>query len=128
MTHLETVLEPLKNTHVEVYEDKGDVCFLYRVKHGSADKSYGINVAKLAHLPNTVLDRASRLLIELESKKRVVQQTLDIVEVVHIPSYIQKMEDILLKLDINETTPLEALSYLNDFKVLLKESIKHGKD
>ncbi|MEI7667526.1 MAG: DNA mismatch repair protein MutS, partial [Erysipelotrichaceae bacterium] len=128
LTHLETVLEPLKNTHVEVYEDKGDVCFLYRVKHGSADKSYGINVAKLAHLPNTVLDRASRLLIELESKKRVVQQTLDIVEVVHIPSYIQKMEDILLKLDINETTPLEALSYLNDFKVLLKESIKHGKD
>jgi len=128
LTNLETVLETLKNTHVEVYEDKGDVCFLYRVKHGSADKSYGVNVAKIAHLPNSVLERAGRLLSELESKKRVVQQTLDIVEVIHIPTYIQQIEDILKSLEIDETTPLEALSYLNDFKSLLKESLKHGKN
>lgn len=127
LTNLEETLTSVTNTHVEVIEDKHEVHFLYRVKHGKADKSYGVNVARLAHLPESVLDRASVLLKELESKKRVVQQTLDIVEIVRTPKEVQEIIDQLQALDINETTPIEALRYLNDFKTALKDK-KHGKD
>ncbi len=127
LTNLEETLPKLINTHVEVIEDNHEVHFLYRVKHGKADKSYGVNVARLAHLPESVLDRASILLKQLESKKRVVQQTLDIVEIVRTPKEVQEIIDHLNALDINETTPIEALRYLNDFKQALKDK-KHGKD
>ena len=127
LTNLEETLPKLLNTHVEVIEDKHEVHFLYRVKHGKADKSYGVNVARLAHLPESVLDRAGVLLKQLESKKRVVQQTLDIVEIVRTPKEVQEIIDHLNALDINETTPIEALRYLNDFKQALKDN-KHGKD
>jgi DNA mismatch repair protein MutS len=127
LTNLEETLTSVTNTHVEVIEDKHEVHFLYRVKHGKADKSYGVNVARLAHLPESVLDRASVLLKELESKKRVVQQSLDIVEIIRTPKEVQEIIDQLQALDINETTPIEALRYLNDFKTALKDK-KHGKD
>jgi len=127
LTNLEDTLPTLINTHVEVIEDKHEVHFLYRVKHGKADKSYGVNVARLAHLPESVLDRATTLLKQLESKKRVVQQTLDIVEIVRIPPEIQTMVDQLKTINIDETTPIEALRYLNEFKGALKDK-KYGKD
>jgi DNA mismatch repair protein MutS len=127
LTHLEETLPQLINTHVEVIEDNREVHFLYRVKHGKAEQSYGVNVARLAHLPESVLERASILLKQLESKKRVVQQTLDIVEIVRVPSDVQLIIDSLSSLDINETTPIEALRYLNDYKEALKDK-KHGKD
>jgi len=127
LTNLEETLPKLINTHVEVIEDKHEVHFLYRVKHGKADKSYGVNVARLAHLPESVLDRATVLLKQLESKKRVVQQTLDIVEIVRVPQEVQDILDQLKALDINATTPIEALRYLDDFKKALKDK-NHGKD
>jgi DNA mismatch repair protein MutS len=120
LTNLESFLPGVLNTHVEVIEDDKAVHFLYRVKHGKADKSYGVNVARLAHLPESVLDRAASLLKELESKKRVVQQTLDIVEVVRIPQPVQVFIDRLNTLDLDQTTPLEALRVLTDVKADLK--------
>ena len=127
LTNLEETLTQVINTHVEVIEDKHEVHFLYRVKHGKADKSYGVNVARLAHLPESVLERASILLKQLESKKRIVQQTLDIVEIVRIPNEVQMIIDSLNTLDINETTPIEALRYLNDYRETLKDK-NNGKD
>ncbi len=127
LTNLEETLSKLINMHVEVIEDKHEVHFLYRVKHGKADKSYGINVARLAHLPESVLDRATTLLKELESKKRVVQQTLDIVEIVRTPPEVQTIVDQLKQLNIDKTTPIEALRYLDEFKASLKDK-KYGKD
>jgi DNA mismatch repair protein MutS len=120
LTNLESFLPGVLNTHVEVIEDDKAVHFLYRVKHGKADKSYGVNVARLAHLPESVLDRAAVLLKELESKKRVVQQTLDVVEVVRIPKPVQSFIDRLNTLDLDQTTPLEALRVLSDVKADLK--------
>ena len=73
-------------------------------------------MARLAHLPETIIDRANQLLKELESKKRVVQQSLDVVEVKHIPQNIQVLKERLDRLDINQCTPLEALRILDDFK------------
>jgi DNA mismatch repair protein MutS len=120
LTQLETSLPQIRNMHVEVFEENNEVTFLYRVKHGKADRSYGVNVARLAHLPNAILQRAHHLLKELESKKRVVQQSMEIVEMVTIPKEIQEIQDDLKKLNINETTPLEALTYLNEWKKKIK--------
>lgn len=120
LTQLEHSLPQIRNMHVEVYEENNEVTFLYRVKHGRADRSYGVNVARLAHLPNAIIQRAHNLLKELESKKRVVQQSMEIVEMVIIPKEIQEISDDLNKLNINETTPLEALTYLNEWKKKIK--------
>jgi len=120
LTQLEHSLQQIRNMHVEVYEENNEVTFLYRVKHGRADRSYGVNVARLAHLPNAIIQRAHHLLKELESKKRVVQQSMEIVEIVTIPKEVQEIQDDLKKLNINETTPLEALTYLNEWKKKIK--------
>jgi DNA mismatch repair protein MutS len=120
LTQLEHSLQQIRNMHVEVYEENNEVTFLYRVKHGKADRSYGVNVARLAHLPNAIIQRAHHLLKELESKKRVVQQSMEIVEIVTIPKEVQEIQDDLKKLNINETTPLEALTYLNEWKKKIK--------
>lgn len=120
LTQLEHSLSQIRNMHVEVYEENNEVTFLYRVKHGRADRSYGVNVARLAHLPNAIIQRAHSLLKELESKKRVVQQSMEIVEMVTIPKELQEITEDLNKLNINETTPLEALTYLNEWKKKIK--------
>ncbi len=121
LTQLEHSLSQVKNMHVEVFEENNEVTFLYRVKHGRADRSYGVNVARLAHLPNAIIDRAGQLITELESKKRVVQQSMAIVEMVTIPKVLQRVEADLKKLDINQTTPLEALAYLDAWKKQMKD-------
>lgn len=121
LTQLEHSLPQVKNMHVEVFEENNEVTFLYRVKHGRADRSYGVNVARLAHLPNAIIDRAGQLITELESKKRVVQQSMAIVEMVTIPKALQQVESDLKQIDINQTTPLEALAYLDAWKKQMKD-------
>lgn len=121
LTQLEHSLPQVKNMHVEVFEENNEVTFLYRVKHGRADRSYGVNVARLAHLPNAIIDRAGQLITELESKKRVVQQSMAIVEMVTIPKALQQVESDLKQVDINQTTPLEALAYLDAWKKQMKD-------
>lgn len=68
LTALEERLEHLENIHVGAVEEDGDLVFLHKVTPGSADKSYGVQVAKLAGLPSSVLNRASTILTELEKK------------------------------------------------------------
>lgn len=121
LTQLESSLPQIKNMHVEVHEENNEVTFLYRVKHGKADRSYGVNVARLAKLPPYILDRAQHLLKELESKKRVVQQSMEIVEVVRVPEGLDTLLNQLRNLKIEETTPLEALRYLDEWKKKLKD-------
>ncbi len=121
LTQLEHSLPQVKNMHVEVFEENNEVTFLYRVKHGRADRSYGVNVARLAHLPSAIIDRAGQLITELESKKRVVQQSMAIVEMVTIPKALQHIEADLKQIDINQTTPLEALAYLDAWKKQMKD-------
>lgn len=121
LTELENSLSNLKNVHVEVHEKNNEVTFLYRVKHGKAEQSYGVNVARLAHLPESVIERADHLLQDMESKKHIVQQSMDLVEVRHIPSHLQVLRDRLERIDINQITPIEALRILDDFKKEFKD-------
>lgn len=120
LTQLDQSLSQVKNLHVEVHEEGDDVHFLYRMKHGKADRSYGVNVARLAKIPDAVLDRAKHLLKDLESKRRIVQQSMEIVEMVTIPKHLKKIEEQLKVIDPDNTTPLEALRYLNEWKKLQK--------
>lgn len=68
LTALEDRLERLENIHVGAVEEDGDLVFLHKMAPGSADKSYGVQVAKLAGLPDGLLKRASTILNELEKK------------------------------------------------------------
>ncbi|MFC7392625.1 DNA mismatch repair protein MutS [Scopulibacillus cellulosilyticus] len=69
LTDLEDRLLRLKNVHVSAMEEDGKVVFLHKVLPGQADKSYGIHVAKLANLPDSLIDRANDILKELEGKE-----------------------------------------------------------
>jgi DNA mismatch repair protein MutS len=67
LAQLSEVLPRLRNHTVRVVEDQGDVIFLHKIAAGSADKSYGIHVARLAGVPDTILARAETVLASLES-------------------------------------------------------------
>jgi len=120
LTDLEKELKKLKNKHVSAEEDEGNIIFLHKVKDGSVDKSYGINVAKLAGLPNEVIDRADSILKIYENKEKkrdiVVQTTLPL----NFEETKDELKEKLKKINILELTPLQALNLLNE----LKESIK----
>src|SRR5699024_12015777 len=67
LTTLENSLTHLKNNHVRAEEHNGHVVFLHQIKDGAADESYGIHVAKLASLPDELIDRASIILEQIET-------------------------------------------------------------
>ncbi|MEG2328552.1 DNA mismatch repair protein MutS [Anaerorhabdus sp.] len=120
LTALEDSISCVKNVHVEVHEEDDHVTFMYRVKKGKADRSYGINVAKLAKLPESVLSRAKDLLKELESHKRVVQQSYQIVELKKEATKETKIVEMLDQVNPNELTPIQALQMIIDLKDNLK--------
>ena len=67
LTKLENITEGIKNIHVSAKEDHGKLIFLYKINEGPIEKSYGIHVAQLAHLPNDVINGANKILKELEN-------------------------------------------------------------
>ena len=114
LTTLTDSIGCVRNVHVVVKEENDKVTFLYKIRDGAADRSYGINVARLAGLPDAVLERARGLQKELESKKRVVQQSYQLVE---MKKEDPTAEDILKKLrDVNpdDLSPREAWTMLED--------------
>ncbi len=114
LTTLTDSIDCVRNVHVVVKEENDKVTFLYKIRDGAADRSYGINVARLAGLPDAVLERARGLQKELESKKRVVQQSYQLVE---MKKEDPTAEDILKKLrDVNpdDLSPREAWTMLED--------------
>lgn len=109
------------NVHVDVKEKQNEIEFRYRIVEGKADKSYGVNVARLAHLPKVVLDRASMLLNDFESQgvSQDYQPSLFVMEQVQ-PKKSELMEH-LQNLDVDSLTPREALDCLYEFKKLADE-------
>ena len=123
LTKLEMSLKYLVSYRVEVEERDGRISFLHRVSRGSTDRSYGINVARMAGVPGPVLQRSLELLHELEAAgKGPIQLDLfhravydasvqEIASVAEKPSE-NNLEKKLLELDLNNLTPLEALQTL----------------
>ncbi len=84
LTTLDQSLACLKNVHVAANEYKGELIFLHKVKNGAVDDSYGIQVAKLAHLPDEVIQRAQVILNEFEQKdKQSTQVSINAIETEH---------------------------------------------
>lgn len=116
LTEMAEMNERIRNVHVEVHEEDEHVTFLYRVQEGKADKSYGINVARLAHLPSSVLDRAKQILDNLETQPNNLK---DLKAPVVIEKENPRHVEIMLQLDnidVNKMTPMEALSFLYELK------------
>lgn len=114
LTSLADLLPSIVNLVTKVIEKDGDIEFLYRIGLGKAAQSYGVNVASIAKLPDSVIKRASQLVGELESQRKHVQQSLDIVEIKVIPKPLEQIKDLLSETDINQMTPLQAMQFLAD--------------
>ena len=127
LTVLEKDLKHLKNVHVSAIEENGKVTFLHKVKVGAVDKSYGIHVASLAKLPQSLIDRANDVLSVYEKKnikKETFTQTslFELTESESEPK-INETEEKIKNINPLEMTPMEALSFLYD----LNKSVKDKK-
>lgn len=117
LTDLSKGNDSIRNIHVEVHEENEQVTFLYQMMDGKADKSYGINVARLAHLPDYVLERAKQILESLEKDEHtfINQERTTVVVEKENPIYKQMMETVK-KVDVNKMTPMEAMQFIYDLK------------
>jgi DNA mismatch repair protein MutS len=123
LTELADRLSGVKNFHVSVKENAGGIVFLRKVEPGAADKSYGIEVAKLAGLPLAVIDRAHEVLAEHEQAERRASDHLAnesdepaSLQLTMFTPLSQKVVDTLRDTDVNRLTPLEALNLLSELK------------
>jgi DNA mismatch repair protein MutS len=122
LTELAEQLSGVKNYHVTVKETGGGIAFLRKVAPGAADRSYGIEVAKLAGLPNEVIVRAREVLAEHESAERQLMGHLSpgshppAAQLTIFTPLSQPVLDKLREIDLNSITPLEALNLLAQLK------------
>jgi DNA mismatch repair protein MutS len=122
LTELAQQLSGVKNYHVSVKETGGGIAFLRKVEPGAADRSYGIEVAKLAGLPNEVVVRARAVLAEHESAEREVTGHLSPgatpapTQLTIFTPISQPVLERLREVDLNRLTPLEALNLLAELK------------
>ena len=129
LTELAELFANVKNCNVAVREWMDEVVFLYKILPGGTDKSYGIHVAKLAGVPQSILERSKEILEELEStftkevtgdhlaKHKTKQPNKDTL-------FVQKHKSVLEKLasiDINKLTPIEAINLLSQIKGEINE-------
>jgi DNA mismatch repair protein MutS len=122
LTELAEQLAGVKNYHVSVKETGGGIVFLRKVEPGAADRSYGIEVAKLAGLPNEVITRAREVLAEHESAERQLTEHLSpgsappATQLTIFTPLSQPVLEKLREVDLNRLTPLEALNLLAELK------------
>jgi DNA mismatch repair protein MutS len=123
LTELEQLLPGVKNVHVSVREAGSEVVFLRRVEPGAADKSYGIEVARLAGLPASVVARAREVLAEHEKSEHQLTQELSpgaaasaAAQPVMFAPVNQEVLDALRATDLDNLKPLEALNLLAALK------------
>jgi len=144
LTALEEKLKRVKNYHIAVKEEGHELVFLRKIVPGATDRSYGIHVARLAGVPEKVIERANEILKELEKenvfeenedsgdgKKKKSKATARYTQMMlfdpgnsgGIPAQVNKpapVEAALRKLNVEEMTPIEALNKLHELKRLLE--------
>ena len=117
LTFLEDKGLGIQNVHASARVDNDHLVFEYLIKKGKSNKSYGVNVAKLAKLPDEVIQRANRVLETLEANNvedRLVEEKVTIIE------KESEVEKYLKTIDPMALSPLDALSTLIELKKLLK--------
>lgn len=123
LTALEEVLPRVINFHVETQERDDEIEFLYKVKRGSAEKSYGIHAAQLAGLPRPVVRRAHELLEELEARGKQQQlKTVSLADHARTKNAPEAtyIKDALLAINLDELSPVEAMTKLYDLQRSLR--------
>ncbi len=147
LTELEDLLPRVHNYHMAAIEQESRVVFLYEMRPGGADQSYGIHVAELAGIPRTVIRRARELLAELERRpvttmahlatgSKVEHQSAAPIPVpapgpgqpvLHQPSLFDltpnPVVEYLKRLNVNELTPMEAMTRLYELQKLAQEPL-----
>ena len=122
LTILAEQLAKLKNLRVAVKESPQGIVFLHAIEDGPANKSYGIDVARLAGLPPKVIQRARQVLRQHERSERhnVAVETEAPLQMTMFTPLSQRILDRLEETDINSLTPLQALNLLEELKTEIK--------
>jgi DNA mismatch repair protein MutS len=134
LTALEDLLPRVHNYHMAAVEQEGQVIFLYELRRGGADRSYGIHVAELAGIPRPVIRRAAELLAALEGREQptpldsappAAPESQPAAAPAAAPAQLSLFDvapnpvvEYLKRLNINELTPLEALTRLYELQKL----------
>ena len=140
LTELAKNEEGVKNLNVVVEEEENDIHFMYHIEPGSAEESYGIEVAKLAGLPEEIIEEARAMLVQLERKQQYssysmssfakngsnnrdnyIEEQAEQLQFFSLESQdgrenFAEIKERLEELDVNNTTPLEALEFLHNLK------------
>lgn len=128
LTSLALSLPHLRNVHVSAIEEEGNLTFLHKVKRGAVDKSYGINVASLAHLPKSLIERAKEILNVYENQKEkkptFTQTSLFALEEEKQAEKENEIEKEIRDCNVLEMTPIEALNFIYQLKEKIKEEPK----
>ncbi|WP_072924411.1 DNA mismatch repair protein MutS [Chryseobacterium sp. OV279] len=122
--------ERVKNFHVSIQENKGNIIFLRKLVPGGSEHSFGIHVAKLAGMPAKVVNRANEILKTLEASrtqttstsesiKRVTEENMQLSFFQLDDPVLENIREELTKIDINTLTPIEALMKLNSIKKMI---------
>jgi DNA mismatch repair protein MutS len=141
LTDLEGLLPRVRNYHMAAVEQEGRVVFLYELRRGRADRSYGIHVAELAGIPRNVIRRASELLTELEHREpgtgtpeasnREPQAGKHTApppgQLSLFAPAAHPVVEYLQQINVNELTPLEALTRLYELQKLAQTTVDEGR-
>lgn len=128
LTELEGKIDGVKNYKVTVREAPGGILFLRKIVRGGANKSFGIEVAKLAGIPNEITMRAKQILKKLEKNdiaRGAVEETGEDVGTGEVRE-LSEAERILLRTDMNNITPMQAFNLLSELSEKVRES--NGKE
>lgn len=130
LTELEKEIDNIKNLTILVEEGDDGVVFLRKITKGSTNKSYGIEVAKLAGIDNKIIDRANEILTNIEQKQKLVKESSKSQTDYHQFNLLDYKKDYLIEkikqLDVSNLTPMEAINILYKLNVeakTLKERI-----
>jgi DNA mismatch repair protein MutS len=125
LTILAEQLQHLKNLRVAVKESPQGIVFLHTIEEGAANKSYGIDVARLAGLPHKVIQRARQILKQHERSERqnVAVETEAPLQMTMFTPLSQRILDRLEETDVNSLTPLQALTLLAELQTEVKAGI-----
>ena len=129
LTMLAEKLPRVRNLRVGVKEGAGGIVFLHNIEPGAASKSYGIEVAKLAGLPATVIERARHVLRQHEKQEKQnvnVETAAEPMQLTIFTPLSQRIVDRIEATDVNSLTPLQALNLLEELQQELKETGTKG--
>lgn len=131
LTVLEDLVDGVKNFNIAVKKRGDDITFLRRIVRGGADDSFGIEVAKLAGVPNKVITRAKQILAELEEGKAVsmpkgrgqrrAPEPDQSLQLSIVPGRESEIMERLRNLDVNTLTPIECMTQLYELTSLAKK-------